>query len=77
MKKFLIALIPLLVLSACSRHYHPLEASKKARLVSELISESPQCSGYKDSLASPSVDDDGIDEVYHRASLAHCVKRDV
>lgn len=77
MKKSLIALIAILALSGCSRHFHPLEASKKARLVSELISDAEQCSGFKEKLASPSIDDDGVDDVYHEATLMHCVKKDV
>ena len=77
MQKFLIAMIAILALCGCSRHYHPLAAGKKARLVSELIAESPQCRAFKDRLAAPAIDDDGVDAVYHDATIAHCIKKDV
>jgi len=77
MNKSLILLIAVIALGGCSKHYHPLEASKKARLVSELISESAQCGGFRDQLAAPSVDDDGVDDIYHQASAAHCIKKDI
>lgn len=77
MQIILIGLMVILSLCGCSRHYHPLEASKKARLVIELIYEAPQCSAFRDRLASPTMDDDGIDAVYHEATLAHCIKKDV
>lgn len=77
MQKITIILIAMLLLGGCSRHYHPLAASKKAKLVSELISESPQCSAFRDRLASPAMDDDGVDAVYHEATQAHCIKKDV
>ncbi len=77
MQKFIIILISILALCGCSRHYHPLAASKKARLVSELISESSQCSSFRERLASPAMDDDGVDAVYHDATAAHCIKKDV
>lgn len=77
MKKLMITLLLLSLCSACTRHYHPLNASKKARLVNELISKDPRCSSFKNRLASPSVDDDGIDDVYHDATKALCINRDV
>ena len=77
MNKTLILLIAAVALGGCSKHYHPLEASKKARLVSELIAESAQCSGFRDQLALPSVDDDGVDAIYRQATSAHCIKKDI
>jgi hypothetical protein len=77
MNKTLLLLTVLVALGGCSRHYHPLEASKKAKLVSELISESEQCSGFRNRLASPTVDDDSVDTIYHEATMAHCIKKDV
>jgi hypothetical protein len=77
MQKILIAVITILALCGCSRHYHPLAVNKKARLVSELISEAPQCSVFLDRLASPAMDDDGVDAVYHDATAMHCIKKDI
>ncbi len=77
MQKYFFALTVILLLCGCSRHYHPLEASKKARLVSELISDAQQCSAFKDRLNSPAMDDDGVDAIYHAAMQLHCIKKDV
>jgi hypothetical protein len=64
----LLLLAALLALTGCSRHYHPLAASKKARLVSELLSKAPQCDGFRQRLLSPNVEDDRIDDIYHAAA---------
>lgn len=77
MRNLLTALTVMLLLCGCSRHFHPLEAGTKARLVSELISDAPQCSAFKARLAVPAIDDDGIDDVYHAATQSHCIKKDV
>lgn len=77
MRSILIALITILLLCSCSRHFHPLEAGTKARLVSEIIPETPQCSDFKSRLTLPTIDDDGIDDVYHAASRSHCIKKDI
>lgn len=77
MKKLIIAVFALILLGGCSRHYHPLMASKKAKLVSELINDAPGCNSFKNRLASPSMDDDAIDEVYHDATKAKCINKDV
>jgi len=76
MQKLTLSLIVLLSLCGCSRHHQPLEASKKAKLVSELISNAPRCSTFKQQLASPEMDDDKIDDVYHAATKAQCTTRD-
>ncbi len=73
----LLILAALLALSACSRHYHPLAASKKARLVSELVSKAPQCDGFRQQLLTPGVEDDAIDAIYRAAARAHCINKDV
>jgi hypothetical protein len=75
MQKLMIVFAVAIVLCACSRHYEPLEDSKKARLVSELINDAPRCKTFKDQLASPSMDDDKIDDVYHAAVRAQCTNR--
>jgi hypothetical protein len=54
-----------------------LNANKKAKLVAELISNDPRCSAIKNKLFSPAIDNDGIDEVYHEATRALCINRDV
>jgi hypothetical protein len=77
MYKFLIILLIVLASTGCSKHYHPLDANKKARLVSELVTDSPQCDALKQQLLSPTVDDDAIDDIFHAAMKAHCIKKDV
>ncbi len=77
MQKTILILLTLLAAAGCSRHFHPLEASKKARLVGELISESAQCSAFRDQLAAPTVEDDSVDDIYRAATKAHCIKKDV
>lgn len=77
MQKIIIVFAALVLLGGCSRHYHPLEASKKARLVAELISSAARCDDFRDRLASPIMDDDAIDDVYHEATKAQCLNKDV
>lgn len=66
-----------ILLAACSRHYHPLDAGKKAPLVAETVSNSQICSAYKKRFQSPALDDDSIDDLYHAAMKAHCLNRDI
>jgi hypothetical protein len=77
MQKLIMVVCALLFLGGCSRHYHPLMASKKASLVSELVSDAPRCSAFKSRLLSPLMDDDAIDEVYHDATKAKCINEDI
>lgn len=65
------------LLTACTHHYHPLAADKKAKLVSELVLTNEECKAFGRQLASPDVDDDGVDDIYHAAQKAHCIKKDV
>lgn len=67
----------LLTVSGCSRHYHPLESAKKAKLVAETISNSSKCSEIKNRLTSKGVDDDEIDDLFHEAMRAQCINRDI
>lgn len=77
MQKLIIAILALLLCGGCSRHYHPLMASKKAQLVAEIINNAPKCTSFKNRLASASMDDDAIDEVYHDALKAQCLNKDI
>jgi hypothetical protein len=77
MQKLMIALLTVCTLGGCSHHYHPLEASKKARLVTEVINDAPRCSTYKKRLASTTMDDDAIDAVYHEATKDQCINKDI
>ncbi len=77
MQKLIIVIFALFLLGGCSRHYHPLMASKKAGLVTELINDIPRCSSFKNRLASPLMDDDAIDEVYYDATQAKCLYEDI
>lgn len=77
MYKLLIPLCALIFLAGCSHHYHPLDASKKERLVSELVTSTPQCRAFKEKLASPKIDDDAVDRIFHEALDAHCIEKDV
>lgn len=77
MQKLIIVVCALVFLGGCSRHYHPLMASKKASLVAELVSDAPRCSAFKNRLLSPLMDDDAIDEVYHDATKAKCINEDI
>jgi len=77
MYKLLVSLLSIALLAGCSHHYHPLDASKKERLVSELITTSPQCKAFKDKLSDPKIEDDDVDKIFHDALDAHCVNKDV
>lgn len=77
MQKSLFTLIAIALLAGCSHHYHPLDAAKKERLVSELVTSSPQCRAFKDQLADPKIDDDAVDRIFHDALAAHCINKDV
>jgi hypothetical protein len=76
MKKILALLFAVIALTACSHHRKPLEAAKKERLVSELVSTAPQCKAFKDKLSQP-LEDDDVDKVFHDALDAHCIHKDV
>jgi len=67
----------LFLIPGCSGHYHPLALDKKVKLVTELIDHAPECSVFKERLADPSIDDDGVDAVYRAATKAHCVQKHV
>jgi hypothetical protein len=67
----------LFLLAGCSGHYHPLALDKKVKLVAELIDHAPECQVFKDRLADPAIDDDGVDAVYSAATKAHCVQKHV
>ncbi len=77
MLKMITGVLALLLLGGCSKHYHPLDASKKAKLVSELVNNAPGCGIFKVRLTSPAMDDDAIDTVYHDAQKAKCINKDV
>ena len=77
MKKLILPLCIAILFTACTRHYHPLDAGKKAKLVTELINDSSRCKPFKERLASPTMDDDAIDEVYHEATRAQCLNEHV
>jgi hypothetical protein len=77
MKKLMTALLALCTLAGCSHHYHPLEAGKTARLVSEVINDAPRCGTYKKRLASAAMDDDAIDAIYHEATKDQCINKDI
>lgn len=77
MQKLILPALVLSLLSACSHHYHPLDTSKKAKLVSELINNSAECKFFKERLASATMDDDGIDTVYRDAMKARCINEHV
>lgn len=74
----LISIFLIIFLStACSEQDHPLTASKKAKLVNELIIDNARCSIFKNRLVSPSLQSDEIDDVYHDALKARCVNKDI
>jgi hypothetical protein len=77
MSKLLMILAVPFVLIGCSHHYHPLDLGKKARVVAELVTPSPECKIFKDKLASPLKDDDAADLIFNDALKAHCIKSDV
>lgn len=77
MKKSSLIIMVLFALTSCTHRYHPMDASKKAALVSEMINKSERCHYLKDKLASPTIDDDGVDDVYREATARQCIFRDV
>ena len=77
MQKLLFIALIIFTLSGCSHHYHALNASKKVKLVSELVSRDPQCNIYREKLNSPTLQDDDIDTVFNDAMKAHCINKDV
>lgn len=72
----IVVMLAVFLLSAC-HHYHALDSAKKAKMVSELINSSDECAVYKKQLASPTMGDDAIDDVYQKAMSAGCVKKDI
>lgn len=72
----LVTILAVSLLSAC-HHYHALDSAKKAKMVGELINSSEECAVYKKQLASPTMDDDSIDDEYQKAMSAGCVKKDI
>lgn len=77
MYRLLVALTAIALLGGCSHHHKPLEIGKKKKLVSELIASASACDPFRDKLASPAIDDDAVDDVFHEALHAHCVKKDI
>jgi hypothetical protein len=63
-----------LIVCCCSKHPPQAADSKKAILVSEQIIDKTRCNSFKYRLISPSVDGNTIDEIYHNAAKAHCIK---
>ena len=74
--KYVVISAAVFLLSAC-HHYHALDAAKKAKMVSELITSSDECAVYKKQLTSSAMDDDSIDDIYQKAMSAGCVKKDI
>lgn len=72
-----VSLFVVLFIQGCSHSYHPLMLSKKTRFVSELIDEAKECKVFKDELASPTINDDKVDQIFNNATNAHCIKKDV
>lgn len=64
-------------IAGCSHSYHPLALDKKTRLVRELIDDADECNIFKAELKSARINDDKVDEVFHKANIAHCIKKDV
>jgi hypothetical protein len=71
-----VGCVSLLMLPGCHHHGH-LDTAKKERLVSELVSTAPQCNAYLEMLRNPDIEDDDVDDIYHKAMSAHCLKKDV
>lgn len=72
-----IAIFLIFLFGGCSKQYHPLTASKKARLVTELVIDGVSCRAFKARLGSPSIDDHAIEKIYGDAMKAHCINKDV
>ena len=78
MLKLIIFPILLIVLfSGCSQYTPQITDSDKAKLVSEQIINNAQCAAFTKNLKSPNLDSDAIDQIYHNATKAHCVYKDI
>jgi hypothetical protein len=75
--KLIIGIFLILLFGGCSKPDHSLTASKKARLVTELIINDSRCNSFKNRLVLPSIDDDAIYEIYHDAMKALCINKDI
>jgi len=80
MKPMLIATVAMAVIlfiSGCAKQEQALETSKRAKLITEMIIDNASCRAVKDKLTLPSIDNDGIEQVYFEALKAGCIHKDV
>ena len=77
MPKIMLGFLLFASLAGCSHHYQPLDLNRKTRLVTELIDPMPACQAFRNALAAPEMDDDGVDKIFDRTAAAHCLRKDV
>ena len=80
MKPMLIATVAMAVIlfiSGCAKQEQSLETSKRAKLITEMIIDNVSCRAVKDKLTLPSIDNDGIEQVYFESLKAGCIHKDV
>jgi len=76
-QQYILVVTAALLLAGCGHHYHPLQASKKAKMAAELINSDKQCDSFRKRLEDSAIGDDAIDDVYRDAMKAQCIKKDI
>ena len=77
LKSIIYTPLLIVIFSGCSQYTPQITNSDKAKLVSEQIINNAQCVPFINSLQSPTLDSDAIDQIYHNATKAHCVNKDI
>ena len=72
-----IAIFLILFIGACAKNEQSLTTNKRAKLVTELISDGASCRVFKTRLDAPSIIDNEIESVYRDALKAGCIYKDI
>ena len=70
-------LILAILVAGCTDHQTSITNTQKANLTKELIIENEKCHIYINQLLNPSVDNLAIEKIYHEATMASCIKKDI
>ena len=77
LKSIIYPTLFIVIFSGCSQYSPQITNSDKAKLVSEQIINNAQCVAFINNLKSPVLESDAIDQIYHNATKAHCVNKDI
>ena len=77
LKSIIYPTLFIVIFSGCSQYSPQITNSDKAKLVSEQIINNAQCVAFINNLKPPVLESDAIDQIYHNATKAHCVNKDI